>query len=127
MHQRQTQKWISNLFIICLGGPAALLLLHTYLSQRPGLLLLQHPSVSFEEPQKASDLLKISGRVGKLGNETQLWHFNPVGSFRLLQIGAVQDRKQHVDSSPMEKGDKTQRFSQKCILMLFLTGVDGNI
>lgn len=83
--------FITDLFIMC-----------------PGLLFLQYLSVLFEQPQKASDLLKISGRVGKLGNQTQLWHFNPLGSFCLFQISAVQDRKELVDSSAFAKGDKEQ-------------------
>jgi len=60
---------------------------------RPRLLFLQHLSVSFEEPQKASDLPKISSRVGELGHRTQLCHFNPLTSLPLFQTSAVQDRK----------------------------------
>lgn len=79
------------MFIICLG-----------------LFFLQYLSVSFKQPQKVKDLLKISGRIGKQGNQTQIWHFNPLGSFHLFQIGAVEDRKGFVDSNPIAKDDKEQ-------------------
>lgn len=53
-------------------------------------------------------MLKISGKVGKLGNQTQLWYSNPLGSFHLFQNSAVQDRKELVDANPITKGDKEQ-------------------